>query len=61
MAEDEELLTIDAKCNTLSIVLRDAGVMRLPKRNREEQPFGSIWNQDGPIARQRTYRFDADE
>lgn len=39
----------------------DAGVMRLPKRNREEQPFGSIWNQDGPIARQRTYRFDADE
>ena len=38
----------------------DAGVLRLPKRARGEHPFGSIWNQDGPIARQREYLFDAD-
>ena len=38
----------------------EEGVFRLPKRNRSEHPFGSVWNQDGPIARQRDYGFDAD-
>ncbi len=38
----------------------EEAILRLPKRNRNEHPFGSVWHQDGPIASQRDYRFDAD-
>lgn len=32
----------------------EAGVFRLPKRHREP-PFGSVWNQDGELAKKRDY------
>lgn len=39
----------------------EEGVFRLPKRSANgEHPFGSAWNQDGEVARQRDYDFDAD-
>lgn len=38
----------------------EEAVFRLPKRPANEHPFGSAWNQDGEIARQRNYDFDAD-
>lgn len=36
------------------------GVFRLPKRPRNEHPFGSAWQQDGELAGGRDYVFDAD-
>jgi phytanoyl-CoA hydroxylase len=36
------------------------GVFRLPKRAQNEHPFGSAWHQDGDVAGQRDYDFDAD-
>ena len=41
-------------------VRSEEGVFRLPKRPGNEHPFGSAWNQDGEIAKQRDYNFDAD-
>ena len=39
----------------------EEAVFRLPKRpGNNEHPFGSAWNQDGGVARQRDYDFDAD-
>lgn len=35
----------------------EASVIRLPKAHREV-PFGSVWNQDGKLARQRDYFSD---
>lgn len=39
----------------------EAGVFRLPKRPGNAHPFGSAWNQDGELARERDYDFDAGE
>ena len=38
----------------------EAGVFRLPKRPQNEHPFGSAWHQDGEVAAERDYHFDAD-
>ena len=39
----------------------EEGVFRLPKRSANtDHPFGSAWNQEGVLARERDYDFNAD-